>query len=275
MERKAPVNCLNDLNAKEWIKLTSTVWIEDRAGLTKLVKKHPAPFSLDVATRLIRMFTKEGETVFDPMMGTGTTLVAASALRRHSIGIELHPYFYRLTKKRLRLENARGWKIIRGDAGSRAGGVQSPTEVTLIVTSPPYWNILTNRKQGQKTKQRAGLRTRYSDIPSDLGNIEQYPTFLNELEIVLGASLGILVRGGHVAIVVSDFVKREPQGVKYYRFVNDVAEMVELHLHLQQRGKIILYQSYKRAFPYGYPRAYVPNFHHQEILIFRKNTDRP
>src|SRR5438093_6033324 len=54
-------------------------------------KDHPAPFPLELATRLVRMFSFAGDTVLDPFAGTGTTLVAAAQAERHSIGVEIDP----------------------------------------------------------------------------------------------------------------------------------------------------------------------------------------
>ena len=56
--------------------------------------KHPAPFPLRLAERLIRMFSFVGDTVLDPFMGTGTTNVAAATLGRHSVGIEVEPSYF-------------------------------------------------------------------------------------------------------------------------------------------------------------------------------------
>ena len=56
--------------------------------------KHPAPFPLKLAERLIRMFSFVGDTVLDPFMGTGTSSVAAAMVGRHSIGIEVEPSYF-------------------------------------------------------------------------------------------------------------------------------------------------------------------------------------
>jgi modification methylase len=64
-------------------------------------KGHPAPFPVEVARRLIGMFSFVGDTVLDPFAGTGTTLVAAREMRRNAIGIELSPEYVALAEKRL------------------------------------------------------------------------------------------------------------------------------------------------------------------------------
>ena len=68
-------------------------------------KKHPAPFPLELAYRLVRMFSFTGDTVLDPFCGTGTTMLAAMKCDRNSIGIEIDSQYCRMTAKRLKGEN--------------------------------------------------------------------------------------------------------------------------------------------------------------------------
>lgn len=67
-------------------------------------KAHPAPYPLQLAERLIRMFSFAGDTVLDPFMGTGTTNVAASKWGRNSIGVEIDPQYFEMAATRLRYE---------------------------------------------------------------------------------------------------------------------------------------------------------------------------
>ena len=67
-------------------------------------KKHPAPFPLELAYRLIRMFSFCGDTVVDTFSGTGTTMLAAIKANRNSIGIEIDPVYCQMAVKRLQQE---------------------------------------------------------------------------------------------------------------------------------------------------------------------------
>jgi len=83
---------------REWFQ---QVW----NGLTGAsTRHHPAPFPLELAERLIRMFSFVGDTVLDPFMGTGTTNLAAARWGRHSIGVEVDPHYFEYA--RTRLDNA-------------------------------------------------------------------------------------------------------------------------------------------------------------------------
>ena len=68
-------------------------------------KQHPAPFPLELATRLVRMFSFTEDTVLDPFCGTGTTMIAALRTGRNSIGIEIDPEYCRMTARYLKGEN--------------------------------------------------------------------------------------------------------------------------------------------------------------------------
>lgn len=65
---------------------------------------HPAPFPLELAERLVRMYSYVYDTVLDPFMGMGTTLLAATRTGRNSIGVEIDPEYVELAYNRLRKE---------------------------------------------------------------------------------------------------------------------------------------------------------------------------
>jgi len=69
-------------------------------------KHHPAPFPLELATRLVRMFSFVGDTVLDPFCGSGTTMVAALRSDRNSIGVEIDPEYCRMSARYLKAENS-------------------------------------------------------------------------------------------------------------------------------------------------------------------------
>ncbi|MGA1871732.1 MAG: DNA-methyltransferase [bacterium] len=67
-------------------------------------RNHPAPFPLELATRLIRMFSFHGDTILDPFCGTGTTMIASFRCGRNSIGIEIDPEYCRMAARYLKAE---------------------------------------------------------------------------------------------------------------------------------------------------------------------------
>ena len=77
-------------------------WFQQFWSLTGAsTREHPAPFPLELANRLVRMFSFYGDTVLDPFAGTGTTLVAALNAGRNAIGVEVDAKYVEITKRRL------------------------------------------------------------------------------------------------------------------------------------------------------------------------------
>jgi DNA modification methylase len=272
---RIPVNRLNDLSAKEWIPETVSVWVQKGLGSghahAQIERQHPAPFSFQDISRLIRFFTKSNQLVLDPFLGVGSTLKAAALDGRRGIGIELNPKYAKLCHERLRVELPEGegicrdQRIIQGDA-RKVLKTLSEEAVHLVVTSPPYWNIL--HKEDHKAKQERiskGLDSRYSVVEEDLGNIEDYAEFLTTLADTLALTRSFLVDGGHLCVVVGDFRHKS----RYYMFHADLAREMESR-GFTLKGITVLYQRHKRVFPYGYPYSYVPNLHHQYIVILAK-----
>jgi DNA modification methylase len=62
---------------------------------------HPTQKPLELIKRLISAFSFEGETVLDPFLGSGTTMVATQELKRNCIGIEIEPKYIEMAKRRL------------------------------------------------------------------------------------------------------------------------------------------------------------------------------
>jgi modification methylase len=69
-------------------------------------RDHPAPFPLELATRLIRMFSFVGDFVLDPFLGTGTTALAAAQSGRNSIGVEIDPAYFEFARARVTAKTA-------------------------------------------------------------------------------------------------------------------------------------------------------------------------
>jgi len=69
-------------------------------------KQHPAPFPMELATRLVRMFSFTGDTVLDPFCGSGTTMIAAFRTGRNSTGVEIDPEYCRMAARFLKAESA-------------------------------------------------------------------------------------------------------------------------------------------------------------------------
>ncbi|MGH9327196.1 MAG: DNA-methyltransferase, partial [Terriglobia bacterium] len=97
-EQQRDASRLTKKEHQEWFQ---QVW----NGLTgESTRDHPAPYPEELAYRLIRMFSFVGDTVLDPFMGTGTTLLAASRCGRNAIGIEVEGAYVKMAKRRLEIK---------------------------------------------------------------------------------------------------------------------------------------------------------------------------
>jgi DNA modification methylase len=65
---------------------------------------HPAPYPIEIAQRLIRMFSFAGDTVLDPFLGSGSTTIAAIRTGRNSIGNEIEPKYMKSARARIKAE---------------------------------------------------------------------------------------------------------------------------------------------------------------------------
>ena len=269
-----PRNAMNELISTEWLPETISVWNQRGLGANhpdaQIERQHPAPFSFTDVSRIVRFFTKRGEVVLDPFAGVGSTLKACAVEGRHGIGFELNPKYAELAEQRLKLEvrgethTAEKQDIRVGDSRELIKDLEE-NSLDLIVTSPPYWNIL--HKVDHKAKQEReskDLDTRYSNDERDLGNIENYDDFIGELSAILGSATKALKPKKYMVVIVSDFRDKS----NFIMFHADIAKALASH-NLELRGLTVLYQRHKRIFPYGYPYAYVPNIHHQYLVILQ------
>jgi len=267
-----PRNIVNDLTGTEWIQETSTIWYQRGLGQTHqhalIEREHPAPFPYLMVERLIKFFTKKDSLALDPFCGVASTQKACALNDRNSIGIDLSQKWVNLGKRRLKEEvpDSSGQKIIKGDSRKILDKFDE-NYFDFVVTSPPYWQIL-NKKADHKViaeRLQNNLETKYSNNVNDLGNITDYEIFLKELKIVFQKCFKVLKNNKFMVVVVSDFRHKS----KYFSFHSDIVDIME-KCGFQTKGISILVQNAKKLYPYGYPYDYVPNIHHQYILIFKK-----
>jgi DNA modification methylase len=266
-----PSNKLNDLDSKRWLKFQKSWFIHNPPPRKKGVLVHPAKFPETMAQEFIEFFTKQGETILDPMAGTGSTLVAALRAGRNSYGIELNPKYAEIAKQiieeeRLSLGSAvqdLKSEIINGDA-AQVMNYQLPV-IDYVLTSPPYWDMLHARGAATQKKRRATeeLDVHYSDDPNDLGNIEEYEVFLAKLVNIYKGLQPLLRDRAYLTIIVKNVKK----GGKIYPLAWDIAR--ELGKTYTLKDEKIWLQDNQRLSPFGLGSAWVSNTFHHYCLQFR------
>ena len=264
-------NKLNDLDPKSWLKFQKSWFIHNPPPRKKGVLVHPAKFPETLAQEFIEFFTKEGETVLDPMAGTGSALVAALRCGRNSYGIELNPKYAKIAQQIIAKEreslgssiaNLKS-EIVNGDA-SYATQFAIPT-IDYILTSPPYWDMLHARGAETQKKRRTAenLDVFYSDDPNDLGNLHDYEAFLGKLVGIYAGLKSILREKAYLTIIVKNVKK----GGVIYPLAWDLGR--ELGKTYTLKDEKIWLQDNQRLAPYGLGSAWVSNTFHHYCLQFR------
>jgi DNA modification methylase len=283
LHAKARSTRLNDLSGTEWVRATKSVMFQQGLGPdhpdARIERQHPAPFAFRDAERLVRLFSREGDRVLDPFAGIGSTMKACALAGRRGVGFELNPKFQRWAVERIKKEVdvalvRRAPQVIRqGDALRLARRLHADS-VDFVFTSPPYWDIL-GRAKSNKHWQK-GSRP-YSADKRDLGCFENYDEFTSTLATFFVSLRSKLRAGRYMAVVVADFRR----GARLVPFHADlIAAIEQAHSsddvrRLTLQGIKIIAQNSKRLYPYGFPTTYVPNIHHNYVLIFRNIEKAP
>jgi DNA modification methylase len=270
----------NGLTPKEWTKLSKSVWSAREVSSARewYHLKHGATFSVALAERAIRMYTKKGDLVLDPFLGVGTTLVAARNLGRRGIGMEIYEHFVNLAKEVLSQQKLTGGfeqKVILGDCRDLLKWIE-PNSVQLTFTSPPYANfILRSLKDRKKTHKSSWLVSlnksvvrQYGEDPRDFGNLP-YDKFIEAVKDIMTKLFVVTKPGGYNVWVVKDC--RDPQnGKPFIDFHSDVAHAGE-EAGFLYHDLIIWDQNEQRSLVLlGYPSVFYVNINHTFLVVLRK-----
>jgi DNA modification methylase len=275
-ERPRRPNKLNNLDAKSWLKFQKSWFIHNPPPRRKDVLQHPAKFPETLAEEFIRFFTKRNQAVLDPMMGTGSALVAALRAGRRGVGVELNPRYFAVAQAILADEVAalgpraerRRPLLLNCDAAGLAQ-IDLP-KINFVITSPPYWDMLHARGAATQKKRRTtpGLDVVYSDDPRDLGNVADYDEFVQRLCAIYVGLKRHLLPGAYLTIIVKNVKK----GGKIYPLAWDLARALGQTYALKDER--VWCQGDIRLAPYGFGNAWVSNTFHHYCLQFRNEPPR-
>jgi DNA modification methylase len=257
---------LNELDGKTWERYSISIW-DIVKSKDEIRLHHPAMFPMELCQRLIEIYTRKGDVILDPFMGSGSAIIVARDMERKGIGFEINPEFVNLAKRRLSQQKlvqltTEEPDIYCEDAINLLKYVK-PSSVDLVITSPPYWNIHTRKRTADYKRPRP-----YSTLERDLGNISDYDTFMRELKAIFEKVHFVLKHGKRCVIIVMDI----RQGSQFYPFHMSVCNMMkETGFVLED---IIIWdrrKEYSNLRPLGFPYVFIVNKVHEYILIFRKD----
>lgn len=262
--RKAVPHC-NELDGKRWIQNSISVWSDIRKTTEESRLKHPAMFPGMLVERLIASFLRpEATTILDPFCGSGSTVIAAEHLGKTGIGFELSPEYVELATTRLNeaAEAGSPRSTIHQASSFEILTKLEPDSVDLCITSPPYWNILNQRRTADYKEVR-----HYGNLDGDLGTIEDYDDFLTELTRVFADVFVTLKAGAYCCVIVMDLRKKN----RFFPFHSDLAARLQDVGFLFDDLIIWNRQSeYNNLRPLGYPAVFRVNKVHEFVVLMQK-----
>ncbi|MFA7201463.1 MAG: DNA adenine methylase [Candidatus Paceibacterota bacterium] len=267
VETQSAMKRANKLDGNSWLQNSFSIWRNVTKNQEETGLKHPAIFPIQLAEKIIDILTNgSGKNILDCFAGSGSTLIAGLKKNMNVFGVDISDefknlFFDRLSKEYSTYKQNGKIKYFVKDSREISKFIEA-NSIDLCLTSPPYWNIL-NAKRSADLK----IGRNYTSDPNDIGNIEQYNAFLNELRIILSEVYTTIRVGGYCVINVMDIRK----GSKLYPLHMDVVRVMEEigfsfeDLLIWDRQK-----EYNNCKPLGYPYKFIINKVHEYILIFKK-----
>ena len=197
------------LTKDEWREYTKTVW--QIANTTHA--EHPAVFPVEIPRRLIKLFSWHGETVLDPFAGVGTTAEAAVPLGRKVLCVDQSRKYIRIIQRDCgHLRNGHStaaelMKVVHGD--SRNLAFVDDESISLVISSPPYWN-----------------KADYGSGRVNLGRVAGYRRFLDEIRPAFEECYRVLQPGRKCCLVTANVNQHTDHGLLTFPLPADFAAVL-------------------------------------------------
>lgn len=222
----------NDLDLERWRDLdinTDSLWlIGERAKTGKHKNVYHGNFIPQIPYQLLSRYTKQGEVVLEPFMGSGTTLFECEQLGRRYIGLDINPEMIDYVTAQVDLfSNEREYFIGKCNAadppetqacvekGLSKLGARS---VQFVLMHPPYMDIV-----------------RFTEDPNDLSHIGDLKDFLSKFKDVSQNALNYLDKNRYFGIVIGDVYKNsEVVPLGFY-----VLDMIKRSFKVKLKGIIV------------------------------------
>lgn len=221
----------NDLDLTNWKDCeinTDSLWlIKERDKSGKHANVYHGNFIPQIPNQLIRRYTKKGETVFEPFMGSGTTLFECEKLNRKYIGFDINPEIVDYVRKKQ--NNSHSAQLFFTECNSldsaqfdtniyRAFAELSTKSAQFVLMHPPYLDIV-----------------KFTDNPGDLSRIGDLKEFVGKFRVICENSLKYLDKDRYFAIVVGDVYKNgEVLPLAFY-----CMDMIKRYFTVKLKGIII------------------------------------
>jgi DNA modification methylase len=270
-------NPLNELTGKEWTFFLNSIWIKayppvaDQCGFD-LRKIHPCPKPPFLMRDIILFFTKRRQWVLDPFAGVGGTLLGASLAHpaRNAIGVDINGSYVSAYRDVCKAEGLKAQILLRGDSKKLLSFPEiNSREFDLILTDPPYSDLMSRPKNGHKNKLYGrNDATPFTNSANDIGNCS-YDEYLVQLGQILQSAASRLKNKKYLVVFCRDL---QPTKDRPYLLHADMIKTIGAIPGMVYRGMRIWHDQAVDLYPFGYPYAFVMNQMHQYILVFRKEV---
>ena len=259
----------NELDGKHWIKNSISIWSDISKDGEEQKVGHPAMFPWRLIAKLIETFTHHEQSyVLDPFVGTGSTLIACQKLGKSGIGIDISKQYIKIAKDRLDglpTQIVKGkvlkQKLIEGSAVDVLNKMRSDT-IDFVVTSPPYWNILTQKRSADMKQIRD-----YLNVDGNLGHIDCYEAYIKALQNIFFKIYKVMKNKSYCILNVMDIRKKHcffPLHADVLFAFQKIGFILDDIIIWDRR------KEYNNLRPLGYPYVFRINKVHEFLLIFKK-----
>ncbi len=222
----------NDIDLENWRESdvnTDSLWLINERGKTGKHKNvYHGNFIPQIPYQLLSRYTKRGEVVFEPFMGSGTTLFECEELGRRYIGLDINPEMIDYVSAQVDLfTNEREYfigKCNSADPVASKACVQQglnklgTTSVQFVLMHPPYMDIV-----------------KFTEDPEDMSRIGDLKAFLSKFKDVCENSLTFLDKNRYFGVVIGDVYKNsEVVPLGFY-----VLDMIKRSFKVKLKGIIV------------------------------------
>lgn len=259
----------NDINFDDWknedINVDS-LWIYNEREKSGKHKNHyHGNFIPQIPKQLIKRFTKKDDIVFEPFMGSGTTLFECENLDRKYIGFDISNEIIDYVKDTIQVTDSEFFEIRNNDSANISKSTENiqcslrkfgKEKFQLAILHPPYWDII-----------------KFTDLESDLSNAKTLDEFLNLMKNVLHSTYDFLEKERYFAIVIGDAYKnKEILPLSFY-----MLHLVKKNFDVLLKGIIVKNIEGNRGkigvnniWKYRAMKSDYFIFKHEYILVFKK-----